>query len=163
MLAGVLGVGAVALLAGRRLARTGPEPNGRSGADSRTAGHGTRRHAEPVGSTRSCAGNAHGDARPETQVTPAPTQPPTSEPAPPTPAPAPTAALSMEDRLLRADDFLQKRRFRQALDEARAVRREDPSNQEAIVIAQEAEAAIVSRSTSRTPGQLSSPATATWR
>ena len=49
----------------------------------------------------------------------------------------------MEDRLLRADDFLQKGRFRQALDEARAVRREDPSNQEAIVIAQEAEAAIV--------------------
>ena len=143
VLAGVLGVGAVALLAVAGWLALAPS---RTGAPAPTpAPPDTAPVATPSPSAPPAPAPATPTATPapETQVTPAPTQPPTSEPAPPTPAPAPTAALSMEDRLLRADDFLQKRRFRQALDEARAVRREDPSNQEAIVIAQEAEAAIV--------------------
>jgi len=75
-----------------------------------------------------------------TDEEPTPASPP---PATPTPAPAPTAALSLEDRLLRADEFLQSGHFRRAYDEAKAVQREDPNNEEARVIAQDAEAAMV--------------------
>jgi hypothetical protein len=78
-------------------------------------------------------------------ATPTPAPPPTPETGPgtPTPAPAPTAALSIEERLLRADEFLASGRFRRAYDEAKAVQQEDPTNEEARVIAQDAEAAIV--------------------
>ncbi len=134
VLAGVLGVGAVALLAVAGWLMLAPS---RTGAPAPTPKPpDTAPVATPSPSTPPAPAPAKPTATPapETRATPAPT---------PTPAPAPTPALSMEDRLLRADDFLQKGRFRQALDEARAVRREDPSNQEAIVIAQEAEAAIV--------------------
>jgi len=144
VLAGVLGVGAVALLAVAGWLVLDPS---RTGAPAPTT---APPDTAPVATPSAVSTPAPAPAKPtatpapETRATPAPTPPPTPEPTPPpTPAPAPTPALSMEDRLLRADDLLQKGRFRQALDEARAVRREDPSNQEAIVIAQEAEAAIV--------------------
>jgi hypothetical protein len=45
--------------------------------------------------------------------------------------------------VLRAAELLQAGRFRRAYDEAKAVQREDPVNEEAIVIIQEAEAAMV--------------------
>ncbi len=144
VLASALGVGAVALLAVAGWLVLAPSRTGAPAstpAPPDTAPVATRSPSAPPDPAPAAP---EAPPAPETPATPQPTPPPTPEPTPPpTPAPAPTPALSMEDRLLRADDFLQKGRFRQALDEARAVRREDPSNQEAVVIAQEAEAAIV--------------------
>jgi hypothetical protein len=71
-------------------------------------------------------------------ATPLPTPPPTP---PPTPTPAP--ALSVEERLLRADEWYAQGRFSKALAEARAVLQEHPTNEQATVIAQDAEAAMV--------------------
>ena len=51
--------------------------------------------------------------------------------------------LSFEDRLVRARDLMERGLFSQALAEARAVREQDPANQEATVLAQDAEKAVV--------------------
>jgi serine/threonine-protein kinase len=78
--------------------------------------------------------------QPTPPPTPAATPPPT--PAPTPPVAAPRAILTVEQRLLRADELLAQGRFRSALDEARAAQREAPGNQDAQVIIEEAEAAI---------------------
>jgi len=145
VLAGVLGTGTLALIvfaAWLALAPSRPGGPAQTPAPPDTADEGTS--AAPDSAPSPSATTAPTPVE-DAPATPAPSPLPTPEPAPatPTPAPAPTAALSIEDRLLRADQFLQKGRFRQALDEARSVRREDPTNQEAVVIAQDAEAAIV--------------------
>ncbi len=145
MLAGVLGTGALAMIvfaAWLALAPSRPSGPAQTPAPPDTADEGTSAAPDTAPSPSVTTAPTPVEDAP---ATPTPTPLPTPEPAPatPTPAPAPTAALSIEDRLLRADQFLQQGRFRQALDEARSVRREDPTNQEAIVIAQDAEAAIV--------------------
>jgi len=50
--------------------------------------------------------------------------------------------LSPDERLALARDLMERGRFAQALAEARAVRERDPTNREATVLAQDAEAAV---------------------
>jgi serine/threonine protein kinase len=77
-------------------------------------------------------------------ATPEPTPAASPEPTPPpTPAPTPTPVLSLEDRLARAKDLLERGRFAQALAEARAARELAPDDREATVLAQKAEEAMV--------------------
>ncbi|MEE8218512.1 MAG: protein kinase, partial [Vicinamibacteria bacterium] len=143
VLAGVLGTGALAMIvfaAWLALAPSRSSGPGQTPAPPDTGDEGTSAAPDTAPSPSATTAPTPVEDAP---ATPAPTPLPTPVPAPATPTPAPTAALSIEDRLLRADQFLQQGRFRQALDEARSVRREDPTNQEAIVIAQDAEAAIV--------------------
>jgi serine/threonine-protein kinase len=82
---------------------------------------------------------------------PSPTPPPRARPAEPSPAaspspppetppPTPTPA---EARLDRANDFMEKGRYAQALAEARAVLARDPNNADARALAGDAEAAIL--------------------
>jgi predicted Ser/Thr protein kinase len=151
VLAGVFGLGALGLLgfAGwLALAPDGAPGSGESPAPPAPTPLASEPPAPSPSATAAAApATTEGEAAPASPppATLGPTPSPTPEPAPatPTPAPAPTAALSLEDRLLRADEFLQGGRFRRAYDEAKAVQREDPSNEEARVIAQEAEAAMV--------------------
>jgi serine/threonine-protein kinase len=85
-------------------------------------------------------------AAPEPTPTPAatPTTPTTPETAPPpTPVPTPTPALSLEERLARARDLMERGRHAEALTEARAVLERDPTDREATLLAQEAEEAVV--------------------
>ena len=78
------------------------------------------------------------------EPSPATTASATPEPTPPpTPEPTPTPVLSPGERLARASDLVDQGRFSQALAEARAVLREDPTNREATVLAQAAEEAVV--------------------
>jgi serine/threonine protein kinase len=65
----------------------------------------------------------------------APTPPPT--PAPATPSPAP--GLNAEERLLRAEDFIERGRWAEALAEARVVLAGAPRNAHATALAQRAE------------------------
>jgi serine/threonine-protein kinase len=80
-------------------------------------------------------------------ATPSPEAAPTTAPAPEAPAPptTPVAApgLSAEARLLRADDFVQRGRWPEALAEARAVLETQPTNARAAALAQRAEAELV--------------------
>jgi len=80
-------------------------------------------------------------------ATPAAT--PAGTPTPPTPTPAPAAApaaapgLSAEARLLRAEDFVERGRWPEALAEARALLEVQPRNARAAALAQQAEAEMV--------------------
>ena len=80
-------------------------------------------------------------------ATPSPRRGASAVDVPPTPAPAapatPTPALSPEARLQRAEELMEKGRYAQALAEARAVLAADPTNAQAIALAQDAEAAAV--------------------
>jgi serine/threonine-protein kinase len=135
IVAGLLGAGALALLgvAGwLALAPRGTTPPPRSPA--------------PIASTpgvpaASPAPTAEDVLTAPTTVPAAPSLRPPPAAAPPTPEPTPP--LTPEERLLRADELLQSGQFRRAYDEAKAVQRDDPGNEQAIVIAQEAELAMV--------------------
>jgi serine/threonine-protein kinase len=93
-----------------------------------------------------------GTAAPAATPTPAPPRPspssaatPTpSAPPPATPAATPTATaqpgLSADARLLRAEDFVRRGRWAEALAEARAVLAADPRSSRATALAQQAEA-----------------------
>jgi tetratricopeptide (TPR) repeat protein len=147
--AGVLGVGALGLLgfaAWLALAPDGtpgsPEP---SPGPIPTPVEAAESPAPPESAASEPVGAPTPSPSPRTAAGPHATPAPTPEPAPatPTPAPAPTPVLSHEERLLKADELLQAGHFRAAYDEAKAVQREDPNNEEATVIVQEAEAAMV--------------------
>jgi serine/threonine-protein kinase len=81
--------------------------------------------------------------------TPAPlgqTPTPTATPAPattPTATPAAAAGLNAEERLLRAQDLVERERWPEALAEARAVLEIQPRNSRATALAQQAEAEMV--------------------
>ena len=89
-----------------------------------------------------------------TAAGPAPTAPPNPGPTP-APAPAATATpapvatpaavpgLGAEARLLRADDFVKRGRWAEALAEARAALEAQPTNPRAAALAQQAEAEVV--------------------
>lgn len=151
VLAGLLGLGAVGLLgvAGWLIfARGGPTP-APGPPDPKPTALTTPAPEPTIDPTPAAAPTVAPESppaptpAPTPEATPAPTPVATPTPPPPTPAPPPPRSLSVEERLLRADDYLQRGRFRQALEMARSVRQEDPTNEEATVIAQEAEAAIV--------------------
>jgi serine/threonine-protein kinase len=73
---------------------------------------------------------------------PAPTPTPHTDGQPPMPA-APAPGLSLEARLLRADDFVARGRWAEALAEARAVLEVEPRSARATALAQQAEAELV--------------------
>jgi hypothetical protein len=87
-------------------------------------------------------------AREAPAPTPTPTPTPTPAPAPETLEPPrvpvpPAPGLSAEARLLRADDFVARGRWAEALAEARAVLEVEPRSTRATTLAQQAEAEIV--------------------
>jgi serine/threonine-protein kinase len=108
----------------------------------------------PTPAATPVAGSTPAPAPPSSAVpTPSPTPAPSGTPAlSPTPVPSPTPTpsptpppaappgLSVEARLVRADDFLQRGRWGEALAEARAVLASDPRNARATALAQQAEA-----------------------
>ncbi len=111
--------------------------------------------AEAPAPTPEPAVSASPTAEPTAVPTPAPTPaavrpsptvaPPTPAPATPAPPPTPAAApgLSPDARLLRADDFVRRGRWAEALAEARAVLDAQPRNSRAAALAQQAEAELV--------------------
>jgi serine/threonine-protein kinase len=155
VLAGGLGVGAVALLGVAGWLALSSDRTPESGAIPTPAAPGPVASAEPTPAPAPSPSAIAGEVAPAISApaprpaTPPPALPSTPEPAAatpapvPTPAPTPVAALTIEERLQLADDHLQNGRFRRAYDEAKAVQQQDPNNEEARVIAQDAEAAMV--------------------
>ncbi len=150
VLAGVLGLGALGLLGFAGWLALAPDGTPGSGESPVPPAPTPVASAEPPAPSPAATAAAvpvatEGEAAPASPSAATPTPPPTPEPAPatPTPAPAPTAALSLEERLLRADEFLQSGRFRLAYEEAKAVQRDYPGNEQARILAQDAELAMV--------------------
>ena len=75
-------------------------------------------------------------------ATPAPDPTPHTDGHPPMPA-LPAPGLGLEARLLRADDFVARGRWAEALAEARAVLEAEPRSARATALAQQAEAELV--------------------
>ena len=145
VLAGVLGLGALGLLGFAGWLALAPDGTPGSGESPVPPAPTPVASAEPPAPSPSATAAAvpvatEGEAAPASPppASPVPTPPPTPEPAP-----APTAALSLEERLLRADEFLQSGRFRLAYEEAKAVQRDYPGNEQARILAQDAELAMV--------------------
>jgi serine/threonine-protein kinase len=74
---------------------------------------------------------------------PAPATPPSTRPPEGSSAPVPAGGGTTEARLRRANDFMEKGRYAQALAEARAVLDKEPGNAEAKDLASDAEASMV--------------------
>jgi len=147
VLASVLGVGALGLLgfAGWLAFAPGGTPGP---ADSPPPAAPTPAASETPpppspSATAATAGEAAPATPPPATPAPVPTPTPTPDAAPAAPTPAPTPALTIEERLLRADELLASGHFRRAYDEAKSVQRDDPGNEQARVIAQDAELAMV--------------------
>jgi hypothetical protein len=144
VLAGVLGVGALALLgfAGWLvLGQPAPAPTTPETLAPPTPAPTAAPSAATPSPDPTPTATPEAAPAPAPTPTPAPPDPPTAAPTP-NPAAAVRSGLTVEERLLRADELLGQGTFHAALAEARAAQRDDPLNEEAQVIAEEAEAAI---------------------
>lgn len=150
-LAGALGGGALLLLAvaawlvlrpAQAPPATGPEPE--PSASARVENEAAPAAKEPTKAPTEASPAATLAPSPVSAATPATTSTPAPSP-PPTPAPPPTPepSLTVEQRLARATALMEEKRFAQALAEARAVLRDQPTHPEATALAQAAEAAVV--------------------
>ena len=158
-LAGALGTGALALLgfAAWLVFAPGETPPSPSPAPSATPeveqGTASGPAAPPSGESAAAASPSPSalpapPAAATAASTPAPTPPPTHAPTPAAtpdtaPEPPPAPALTLEQRLERANASMAEGRFSPALAEARAVLRDHPTHPEAAEIAQDAEASLV--------------------
>ena len=107
-------------------------------------------HPSPAEAPTLAAATAAPSAAATTSVHAGPTPTPAPAPATPTPAPTPTVTpdtaapgLSGEAHLLRAEAFVERGRWAEALAEARAVLETQPTSARAAALAQQAEAEVV--------------------